>query len=306
MFQRFKFRIAFIVALSVSLAAVGFTWLNELMFSSFVLGFSVFGLMLFLFTFFLVFLLLGKYISKRDYNKQQINVLKEAERYRKEFLGNVSHELKTPIFNVQGYVLTLLDGGLEDPDINKKYLQRAENNINRIISIVEDLETISKLEARELQLEFSTFDIIKVVREVLEMHEMHTVDSNIILSCNSEKEVVWVEADKNRITQVIDNLVANSIRYGISSGRTNIYVKENRSSVRVDVTDNGIGIAQKHLSRIFERFYRVDKSRSQKLGGTGLGLSIVKHIIDAHNQSISVKSKPNIGTTFSFTVNKPK
>ncbi len=306
MFQRFKFRIAFIVALSVSLAAVGFTWLNELMFSSFVLGFSVFGLMLFLFTFFLVFLLLGKYISKRDYNKQQINALKEAERYRKEFLGNVSHELKTPIFNVQGYVLTLLDGGLEDPDINKKYLQRAENNINRIISIVEDLETISKLEARELQLEFSTFDIIKVVREVLEMHEMHTVDSNIILSCNSEKEVVWVEADKNRITQVIDNLVANSIRYGISSGRTNIYVKENRSSVRVDVTDNGIGIAQKHLSRIFERFYRVDKSRSQKLGGTGLGLSIVKHIIDAHNQSISVKSKPNIGTTFSFTVNKPK
>jgi len=306
MFQRFKFRIAFIVALSVSLAAVGFTWLNELMFSSFVLGFSVFGLMLFLFTFFLVFLLLGKYISKRDYNKQQINALKEAERYRKEFLGNVSHELKTPIFNVQGYVLTLLDGGLEDPEINKKYLQRAENNINRIISIVEDLETISKLEARELQLEFSTFDIIKVVREVLEMHEMHTVDSNIILSCNSEKEVVWVEADKNRITQVIDNLVANSIRYGISSGRTNIYVKENRSSVRVDVTDNGIGIAQKHLSRIFERFYRVDKSRSQKLGGTGLGLSIVKHIIDAHNQSISVKSKPNIGTTFSFTVNKPK
>ncbi len=306
MFQRIKFRIALIVALSVSLAAVGFTWLNELMFSSFVLGFSVFGLMLFLFTFFLVFLLLGKYISKRDYNKQQINVLKEAERYRKEFLGNVSHELKTPIFNVQGYVLTLLDGGLEDPDINKKYLQRAENNINRIISIVEDLETISKLEARELQLEFSTFDIIKVVREVLEMHEMHTVDSNIILSCNSEKEVVWVEADKNRITQVIDNLVANSIRYGISSGRTNIYVKENRSSVRVDVTDNGIGIAQKHLSRIFERFYRVDKSRSQKLGGTGLGLSIVKHIIDAHNQSISVKSKPNIGTTFSFTVNKPK
>jgi len=306
MFQRIKFRIAFIVALSVSIASVAFMWLNRFTYSSFVLEYSVFGVMNLIFTFFLVFLLLGKYISKRDYNKQQINALKEAERYRKEFLGNVSHELKTPIFNVQGYVLTLLDGGLEDPDINKKYLQRAENNINRMISIVEDLETISRLEARELQLEFSTFDILKVVREVLEMHEMHAAESDIILSCNSEKESVWVEADRNRILQVIDNLVANSIRYGIASGRTNVYVKENRTTVRIDITDNGIGIAPKHLSRIFERFYRVDKSRSQKLGGTGLGLSIVKHIIDAHNQSITVNSKPNIGTNFSFTLNKPK
>ncbi len=306
MIQRIKFRLAFLTAASVSILTGFFLWINTLSDKYFVLSSEVFGLMSFLFNFVFVYLILSKFLNKRESNKEQIVALKQAEKYRKEFLGNVSHELKTPIFNVQGYILTLLDGGLDDPEINKKYLQRAETNINRMISIVEDLETISKYEARELLLDYSVFDILEVVKSVFEMLEMSADEQNIKLSVVHDRPEILVEADKNRVTEVLLNLVANSIRYGIVSGRTNIYFKENRSHVRVDVTDNGIGIAQKHLSRIFERFYRVDKSRSQKNGGTGLGLSIVKHIIDAHNQTITVMSKPSIGTTFTFTLNKPK
>jgi len=306
MLQHTKLRVTFFLALSVSLFSGLFMWLNEFTSSVFELNTIVFSLMNFSFNLVFIYFLLNRYIRGKKSNREEIEHLKANEQYRKEFLGNVSHELKTPIFNMQGYILTLLDGGLEDQEINRKYLKRAEKNINRMISIVEDLETITKFEDHELKLIYRDFDIIKLVREVIEMLEMSAVENKIKLSCDADKDQILVEADKKRITQVLLNLISNSIRYGVSSGRTVIQIRENRSLVRIDVIDNGLGIESKHLSRIFERFYRVDKSRSKKFGGTGLGLSIVKHIIDAHKQTISVKSRPNIGSSFTFTLNRAK
>ncbi len=236
---------------------------------------------------------------------QEIAQLKELEKYRKEFLGNVSHELKTPIFNIQGYILTLLDGGLEDPAINRLYLERTEKSINRMINIVEDLESISRLESGELKLQFEDINIISLVEDVFEMQEMLAKNLKIKLSfgANYDKPIK-VKADKKKITEVLNNLIVNSIKYGKKNGKTTITFIDIGEQVLIEVTDNGIGIAEKDLSRIFERFYRTDKSRSRDLGGTGLGLSIAKHIMEAHNQTIQVRSKIGEGSTFTLTLNK--
>ena len=237
--------------------------------------------------------------------KKEIEQLKKLETYRKEFLGNVSHELKTPIFNIQGYVHTLLDGGLDDPTINKDYLARAEKSVDRMIMIVEDLEAISQLETGELVLESERFDIIELVKEILKSQELRAAGKGIILTItNADDKPLFVIADKFRIRQVLTNLVVNSIKYGKENGETRIKVRDIGSSVLIEVSDNGIGIGKEHLPRLFERFYRVDKSRSREQGGTGLGLAIVKHIIEAHHQTINVMSTEGAGSVFSFTLKK--
>jgi two-component system phosphate regulon sensor histidine kinase PhoR len=237
----------------------------------------------------------------------EIDQLKQLEKYRREFLGNVSHELKTPIFNIQGYILTLLDGGLDDPTINKSYLERTEKSINRMINIVEDLESISRLESGELKLEYEDFDMISLISDLFELQEMLAQKNHIKLeiSGNSPK-TLKVNADKKRITEALNNLLVNSIKYGRTNGKTTVSFFDIGDQVMVEVTDTGIGISEKDINRIFERFYRTDKSRSRDQGGTGLGLSIVKHIIEAHEQTINVRSKLGEGSTFTFTLNKSK
>lgn len=236
----------------------------------------------------------------------EISHLKQMEKYRREFLGNISHELKTPIFNIQGYILTLLEGGLEDTNINKLYLQRTEKSINRMISIVDDMESISRLESGIFKLQFERFNIVKLVVDVFVNLEMHAKKTNIILSLkhNDSDKTIWVWADKKRIFEVLSNLIANSINYGKENGKTVVSFGFSGKEVIIRITDDGIGIPEKDLSRIFERFYRVDRSRSRNLGGTGLGLAIVKHIIEAHQRTIQVKSKWKEGSEFSFTLKK--
>lgn len=231
--------------------------------------------------------------------------MKRQEEYRKEFIGNVSHELKTPIFNIQGYILTLLDGGLEDKNINRSYLERTEKSINRMIGIVKDLESISKLEYGELKLVPERFNIIESINELVETQEMRAQKHKIKIQfaqCNSVAK--YVEADKKEIYQAMVNLVVNSIKYGKQGGETQIEVMDMDDKLLIEIRDNGIGIEQDNLPRIFERFYRVDKSRSRNMGGSGLGLAIVKHIMDAHEQNINVSSTYGEGTSFTFTLNK--
>ncbi|MBN2669792.1 MAG: sensor histidine kinase [Bacteroidales bacterium] len=236
---------------------------------------------------------------------KQITQLRQMEKYRKEFLGDVSHELKTPIFTIQGYISTLIDGGLNDPNINMKYLVRTEKSIDRMISIVEDLISISRLESGELILNIERFDIMQVVREIVEMQDVRASAKGINLSVlNNESDQYYVKADKKLIYQVILNLVVNSINYGQENGLTEIKLYPLDKIIMVEVSDNGIGIADKDLPRIFERFYRVDKSRSKELGGTGLGLSICKHIVEAHKQTINVSSKIGRGSSFTFTLDE--
>lgn len=236
---------------------------------------------------------------------QEIAQLRQLEKYRREFLGNVSHELKTPIFNIQGYISTLIDGGLEDESINLLYLERAEKSVNRLISIVEDLESISRLESGELKIEYKKFNIVKLVVDVFEEYEMLAKERKIKLKFaqNFDKSI-QVLADRQKIYDVISNLVVNSVKYGKEKGATVIDFLDMEDHILVEVSDNGIGISEKDLPRIFERFYRTDKSRSREMGGTGLGLSIVKHIIEAHNQTINVRSTLNKGSSFTFTLAK--
>jgi len=243
-----------------------------------------------------------------DYTRtrtKEIKNLRKMEKYRKEFLGNVSHELKTPIFNIQGYILTLLDGGLEDPEINREYLERTEKSISRMINILHDLESISKLESGELKLTMKKFDIVQLVNEVLQLQD--TIMSKYDVSLDFDKpnsKPKMVRADRQRIIEVLNNLIVNSIVYGKKGGRTRIMLEENDDSILVCISDDGIGIFEEEIPRIFERFYRSDKSRSRNSGGTGLGLAIVKHIIEAHNQNISVSSEPGKGSVFSFTLKR--
>lgn len=235
----------------------------------------------------------------------EIQQLRQLEKYRKEFLGNVSHELKTPIFNIQGYILTLLEGGIDDPGINMLYLNRTEKSIDRMISIIEDLEAISKLESGELKLNVSRFNIYQLVDEVFDLQEVRAQKRNIkLMFGRTADRNLHVKADKPRIFQVISNLVVNSINYGKEGGRTAVSFYDMDNLVLVEVRDDGIGIASRDLPRIFERFYRADKSRSREQGGTGLGLAIVKHIIEAHKQTINVNSHQGKGTSFTFTLEK--
>ncbi len=240
----------------------------------------------------------------RNEQQKKINKLQKMADYRREFLGNVSHELKTPIFNIQGYLSTLLDGGLYDPNINEKFLKKSEKSVNRMIAIVNDLEEISKFESGELKLHEKVFDLLELCREVADFLEIKATENNTkILIKAAEFKKLHVVADKKRIRQVLINLVDNAIKYGNqTNGLINLRFYDFHDHILVEITDNGIGIPTESLSRIFERFYRTELSRSREKGGTGLGLAIVKHIIEAHRQSISVRSQPGKGTTFSFTL----
>jgi two-component system, OmpR family, phosphate regulon sensor histidine kinase PhoR len=236
---------------------------------------------------------------------KEIAQLKQMEKYRKEFIGNVSHELKTPIFNIQGYVLTLLDGGLEDPSINRLYLERTEKSVNRMINIVEDLDIIARLESGEMKLNLSSFNIIKLCEEIFDMQEMRAEKRNISLRFGRKYDKpILVHADRKKIHDAISNLVVNSIKYGNHKGYTMIDFLDMGNNILVEISDNGIGIPAKDIPRVFERFYRVDKSRSRHQGGTGLGLAIVKHILEAHKQTINVRSDESKGTSFTFTLPK--
>ncbi len=244
-----------------------------------------------------------------DDKKKEIEALKQQEAYRREFLGNVSHELKTPIFNIQGYVLTLLDGGLEDPSINRRYLLRTEQSINRMISIIEDLEAIARLESGELKPKYSNFDLGSLTKEVMEFNEIKAAKKNIrIFLARNYDAPILVYADRERIQQVLINLLVNSIKYGTENGQTKISFFDMDEHILVEVTDSGVGIPREELPRVFERFYRGEKSRTRHKGegGSGLGLAIVKHIIEAHNQTINVRSTLGVGTTFAFTLKKGK
>jgi len=244
----------------------------------------------------------------KDYaanRKSEIDNLKGREEYRKEFLGNVSHELKTPIFNIQGYLLTLLDGGMEDPNINYKYLTRAAENTERMEKIVADLGYISKFEAGKLQLHLTNFDICQLVKDVLEDSELKASEKNITLSFkNNNQKPLKVDADMESIRRVLVNLISNSIKYGKENGDTLVGFYDLDNNILVEISDNGKGIAQEHIPRLFERFYRVDKGRSRTEGGSGLGLAIVKHILEALQQTITARSRVDLGSTFGFTLKK--
>lgn len=238
-----------------------------------------------------------------DEKSLEIQNLRKMEIYRKEFVGNVSHELKTPIFNIQGYSLSLLEGGLEDKRINRKYLKKIEKNINRMISIVDDLETISKFEAGRLELHFTKFAPEELIKEIIETVEDKATEKNIIIQIIKHYDKTkQVNADRHYISQVLINLIINAINYGENDGLIKVELFDMDKHLLVEITDNGRGISEEDMARVFERFYRVDKSHSSDIGGTGLGLSIVKHIIEAHHQKINLRSTLNIGTTFAFTL----
>ena len=237
---------------------------------------------------------------------EQLEKMKRDENYRREFIGNVSHELKTPIFNIQGYIQTLIDGGINDHEVNMKYLKRTNKSVERMINIVEDLEVISKLETDEEELLIDKFDISTTSNEVIEQLEMKANHANISLRIINEASTTIVLGDRDKIQQVIMNLVSNSIKYGKENGETKIRFFDMADHIMIEVADNGIGIDEVSLPRLFERFYRVDKNRSRDIGGTGLGLAIVKHIIEAHKQTINVRSTKDVGSTFSFILEKSK
>jgi two-component system phosphate regulon sensor histidine kinase PhoR len=235
---------------------------------------------------------------------KQIRELKKLESYRREFVGNVSHELKTPIFNALGYLETLADGGMENPEIREKYLKRAIDNVERLDTIVKDLEDISKYESGLLTLHKEAFDVRELVQDILGNIQILADEQDVTLQVPESRKPLMVWADKSRIEQVLVNLISNSIKYGRYGGNTEIQFYDLDEQVLVEVSDNGPGIEEADLPRLFERFFRVDKSRVRKMGGTGLGLSIVKNIIEAHEQIINVRSEVGIGTTFGFTLEK--
>ena len=247
----------------------------------------------------------------RDYDskrKSEYSEMKKQESFRREFIGNLAHEIKTPIFTSQSYILTLLDGALKDETVNKKYLKTASKAIERLNLIVKDLDLITKIERGESNLEKTKFDIINVIQNVFEMLEFSAKKKNIELIVDKENELVTiVNADKERIEQVLTNLIENSIKYGKDNGTTEIVVQNlNENKIIVRVTDNGVGFEKENYNRIFERFFRVDKSGDRSSGGSGLGLSIVKHIIDSHDEKIYVESELGVGSEFSFSLEKSK
>ena len=244
-----------------------------------------------------------KWLSERS---AEIEHLKDTEQFRRDFLGNVSHELKTPIFNIQGYVLTLLEGALEDKEINRKYLLRTEKSVERMISIVEDLESISHLETNVEKIKFEQFDVVATCSAVLDALEDKAKQNAISIIFDKEYAPILVQADEQKISQVLTNLLVNSIKYGNQNGITKVRFFDMNDVVLVEVSDDGIGIEEPHLARLCERFYRVDGSRSREKGGTGLGLSIVKHIIESHQQTLNIRSTFGEGSTFSFTLKKAK
>lgn len=238
--------------------------------------------------------------------KHEIDELQNLEAYRREFFGNVSHELKTPLFTVQGYLATLLDGAMNDKTVRKKYLERAEKGVERLIHIVEELDLIARLERDDRNLQLETFNLIPLVQNVLDMLEIEANKKDILLTMDMKyTRPIWVEADRKKMEQVFINLINNSIKYGKERGTTEVSIDTtDRDRVEVRIIDDGPGIAPQHLSRVFERFFRVDKSGSRNAGGAGLGLAIVKHIIDAHGERVIVSSEEGHGATFSFGIKK--
>jgi two-component system phosphate regulon sensor histidine kinase PhoR len=252
---------------------------------------------------------LTKEVSKFASDKKlEIEALKIRENYRKDFIGNISHELKTPLFTVQGYILTLLSGNVKEKKIIQKYLKRANLGVERLIYIVNDLDMITKLETGNLNLYKESFDIVELIQNVMELLEMKAVKSQITLTFDTTyNEPIMVYADMERIKQVVTNLIVNSIKYGKKDGTTEISIESlTQHKILVRVTDNGEGIKKEHIPRLFERFYRVDQSGSREEGGSGLGLSIVKHIVEAHGEKIYVESEFGVGSEFSFTLEKVK
>ena len=238
--------------------------------------------------------------------KDEIDLLRKNEQFRKEFLMNLTHEVRTPIFNIQGYIETLLNGAIEDNQVNRKFLQNAANSVERLVHLVNDLHEISKLESGSIPLVIEHFHIQKIVNEVFEEVGLKANQKQIRLEIkNDTNPDTLVDGDKNKYKQVLTNLIENAIKYGSENGIVNVgWYALDKNSILVEVTDNGPGISEEHLPRIFERFYRADKSRNRSIGGTGLGLAIVKHIIEAHGQNVTVRSKIGIGTTFGFTIAK--
>jgi two-component system, OmpR family, phosphate regulon sensor histidine kinase PhoR len=240
-------------------------------------------------------------------SKEQISQLKEQEEFRREFIGNLAHELRTPVFSVQGYILTLLEGGLEDDEINRKFLKRAADGVDRMTAILEDLDTITRLESDRLNLKIKKHDVVALAEEIMESFEFKAKEKNIIAQFDKKPaDPIMVNCDRDKIGQVFTNLINNAINYGNDGGYVKVRFFDYEDNILVEVSDNGIGISEKNLPRVFERFYRVDRSRSRHAGGTGLGLAIVKHIVEAHGQIINVRSTVNQGATFSFTLEKSK
>lgn len=338
---KFAFRSALFIAIILTTALWAFVWFSKMAEIQLV-SIALFFIAVFLTSFILIQIRLEKYIYRRikqiyddvsllesssftsgsvttdmktlteeiekfaKDKKIEIDTLKIREEYRKDFLGNISHELKTPLFTVQGYILTLLDGALEDKSVRKKYLQRAQKGVDRLIYIIKDLDLITKLEVGDLNLERSNFDIIELIQNVFDLLEIKAVKKKISLTFDMNYDTpIYVYGDRDKIQQVVSNLVVNSIKYGHRSGTTEVSIENLiRNKVIIRITDNGEGMSEEHVPRIFERFYRVDKSGSRKEGGSGLGLSIVKHIIEAHGEKIYVESVPDVGSEFSFTLEK--
>lgn len=238
--------------------------------------------------------------------KNEIEILQANEQFRKEFLMNLAHELRTPIFSVQGYVDTLLGGALEDDAVNRKFLQNASKSIDRLVRLVDDLNQISKLESGKIPLIQESFNIQELIKEVYDELSLKAKERDVLMTFKKGTErPIFVTADKQKIKQVLVNLVENAIKYGNDRGTITAGCYEmDEKHVYIEMSDDGPGIAEEHLSRIFERFYRADRSRARAIGGTGLGLAIVKHIIEAHGQSVNVRSKPGVGSSFGFTLDK--
>ena len=241
-----------------------------------------------------------------DDKKLEIELLKDKENYRKEFIGNISHELKTPLFTIQGYVLTLLQGAIKDKEVREKYLKRTAKGVERLIYVVKDLDLITQFESGIKSIDRRSFDIVKLIENVFDLLEMRATKNDISLTFDKNyNHPVLVYADEERIQQVLTNLIINSLKYGVENGKTVVAIQEvNSEKIAIRVNDNGEGIAEEHIPRLFERFYRVDKTGNRKQGGSGLGLAIVKHIIEAHQEKLLVRSTPGVGSDFSFTLQR--
>jgi two-component system phosphate regulon sensor histidine kinase PhoR len=242
----------------------------------------------------------------------QIKELKEQAEFRKEFLGNLAHELKTPVFSIQGYILTLLEGGLEDEKVNRDFLERALNGVDRISNLLEDLDEISRFEFEQQTLKIKKINIVALAKSTFKELEQKATQKKIRFQFAKSYDQIFVKADEGKIHQVLVNLINNSIAYGNEGGCTTVRFhdldmeksKDGKGKILVEVADDGLGIEEKHLPRLFERFYRVDKSRARNIGGSGLGLAIVKHIVEAHGETIKVRSTEGVGSTFSFTLER--
>lgn len=261
---------------------------------------------------------LGDYVSSDPINdvenevkewardkKTEIDMLRQQEKFRREFLSNISHEFKTPLFAIQGYIEALQDGGLDDPELTGQFLGKAAKNVDRLSFLIKDLDAISKLESGEIPINYEKFDLAELIKEVIESMDLKAKEYKISLVFKDKYQFpTMVRADREKIRQVLVNLIDNSFKYGRENGSTAIKTFELHDQILVEITDDGAGIEEKYLPRLFERFYRTDKSRSRKIGGSGLGLAIVKHIIEAHQQTITVRSTEGVGSTFGFTIEK--